>query len=139
MANISITVNPDTNLYTITLDIWEWESMAIWENGQWVNVPQYQGPIPLVKFQYVQQAPMGPVQFMITANSAIGILNPPTMLLLKGPNNKTYFTGIMYTNPGNQVHLLGILTTNFEALPGAQRGPLTFSQNHMTGEFNLGS
>jgi hypothetical protein len=137
MAHIHIAVNPDTDLFTITLDRWEWQGLSIWENGAWVDVPRIYEPE--VSFRYTQQNPAGPVQFKISADKAIAPGAPADMLLLKGPGTKTYFTGIMYTVPGSDVHLLGILTTNFETLPGAQPGPLQFSREHMTGTFNVGS
>ncbi len=141
MAHISITVEQATGLYTISLDVWEWQSLSIWENGAWVDMPLYEGPNKEIKFLYEQKAPVGPVQFKIVANEYVGTAIPATMLLLKDPiiKDKTYFAGIMYTNPGSEVHLLGILTTNYEALPGALDGPLHFSQTHMTGTFAVNS
>ena len=135
MANINITVDTTTDLFTITLDIWEWTNLYIWQNGAWTPVPPYGGGNN-IQFQYQQPAPSGPLKFKAVANHNIDIVNPPTLIFMKGPNaDHTYMAAISYNDLNNEIHLLGTLTTFDELIPGAVSSPATFSQGRMTGQF----
>lgn len=138
MADISISVNTTTDLFTINLDIWEWLDLQIWQNGAWVSIPAVNNGN--IQFQYNQPAPSGPVKFKAVANQNINIENPPNVLFMLGPNKQhTYFAAISYSKISDEVHLIGTLTTFDVPLSNAQSGPLYFSQGRMTGNFNTTS
>ncbi len=140
MADINISVDTTTDLFTITLDKWEWTDLYIKEGGNWVPVSPYNGPDPNVQFRYQQPPPAGPLSFKAVANSNLVIVNPANLLFMSGPtNNHTYFAGLSYTTNDNDVHMLGILETFDEALPDAKPSPLPFSQGRMTGTFQATS
>ena len=134
MANINITVDTTTDLFTITLDIWEWTNLYVKVNGAWTPVQPYGGGNN-IQFQYAQSTP-GPLQFKAVANHNIDIVNPPTMILMKGPNaDHTYMAAISYNDLNNEIHLLGTLASFDELLPDAVSSPAGFSQGRMTGQF----
>lgn len=134
MADINISVDTSTQLYTITLDKWEWTNLYIWENNQWVNVSRYSGPSNNIQFQYTQPS-AGHLKFKAVANENVVLVNGPNMMFLEGPANATtYMAAISYSNTGAEIHLQGVLETFDENMNG-QPGPILFSQGRMTGTF----
>ncbi len=132
MAAILINVDNTSNLYTITLDKWEWTGLKV--NGE--DIPSIN--MGNVQFRYVQET-SGPIHFEATANKNIKLKNPGKPMFLKGRNNeKTYFASINYEERLNpkKIVLNGFLHT-FPIMQGAQPSPLLFSQGSMSGVFEV--
>ncbi|MFK8059399.1 MAG: hypothetical protein AB8B78_04835 [Polaribacter sp.] len=129
MADINISINQESDTYTITLDKWEWTGLSV--NGNVIN-PINQGNI---QFQY-KQSSAETIHFIATANQYIDLINSGNPMYLKGAKN-TYICIISYQETENpkEVTLHGVLTTVSAAIPGAENSPLRFSQGRMTGTF----
>jgi|GEM_PF-3082064 len=137
MAAIGITVSTTNDLFTITLDKWEWTALYIKENGVWVAMPSYPDPTqPDLQFRYTQSSP-GPLSFKAVADTNLVVVNPSAPMLMAGPNGQhTYLAMLNYTTSPSEVHMLGLLETFDEAVPDAQPSPMFFSQGRMTGVFS---
>lgn len=139
MANINISVDQSSDLYTITLDMFEWTALYTSPDGKtWSLVPRYIGPDPNIQFQYTQTS-VGNLQFKAVANQNIVIVNSANIMFMKGPSgdNDTYMGVISYTNKDNEIHLLGVLSTFDEPMNDPQPSPIGFSQGRMTGQFQV--
>jgi hypothetical protein len=126
MANILITASISTGLFGIQLDNFEWQTLEV--NN--VNVPFVNGT-----FNYQQQSPAGAINFIATADSNLVIVNPGTIIDMKGPNNSTYFLMISYSSANGVTTLIGRLVTFPVLIPGSLPSPQLFSQGRMTGTF----
>jgi tyrosinase len=132
MANINITVNGTEA--AITLDIWEWTGLSI--NG--IAVPTYTGSIPNIQFLGSGIISNSSLQFTATANKYIVIVNPDSTMLMAGTNNQSaYKLALNYSQVNGGVQLNGTITFFSQPQPGALTSPQLFSQERMTGTFQL--
>jgi hypothetical protein len=130
MANINISINQNTDNFTIVLDKWEWTSLTV--EGR--NIPAVnEGDI---QFKFKQEI-SGTIHFVATANHNINIVNVPSPMFLKGSDNNTYMCILSYAETASPkvVHVSGSLVALPYPIPGALGSPILFSQDKMTGTF----
>lgn len=131
MADINISLNQYSDTFTINLDKWEWTGLKV--NGETID-PINQGDI---QFKY-NQVSSGTIHFIATANQYINLVNPGSLMYLKGQNNTTYICMISYVETENPkiVALHGALIIVPYNIPDAKSSPIIFSQGRMTGTFS---
>lgn len=128
MADINISISD--NLFSIKLDIWEWESLEV--NGQNIPAKSNGGN---VQFEYTQSEP-GHITFTAKANQHIDIVNPGNIMFMKDGEN-TGVAIISYSETTSEVTLAGSCFIHNGDIENAQPSPLRFSQGRMTGTFEL--
>ncbi len=131
MADIDISVSKE-DLFTITLDQWEWESLTV--NGQ----PQPAINKDKIQFQYCQKE-SGTIHFTATANKWLGVIHHGVPLFMHNSDSKkTYLCVLSYTEKESpkKTTLYVHLSTIDTLIPGSKPSPMAFTQVRMTGRFH---
>ncbi|MFP9100516.1 hypothetical protein ACLI09_15820 [Flavobacterium sp. RHBU_24] len=126
MPHININANTTTNLFSITLDQYQWTSLTV--NGTKVPMKSNTNTV------YTESVP-GPIIFTAVVNS-VSIVNPDNVMLIKGPDNTGFFCGIHYAQTAtNTVTLYGVLAKIDDL--AISTTSYNFSQAGLTGSYYL--
>jgi len=128
MAAIYITVSQSTNLFTISLDPYDWTGLTV--NG--TQIPQDSSGW----YKWSQDGSPAPVHFVAQANSVSFVNNTPALLVSGSGQSTTTYAALLGYPPGSFT-MKGLLWAidSQALLPGAQPGPIGFNQGMMTGTF----
>lgn len=127
MANILITIDTKTGLYSISLDHYEWTGLTV--NGMKID------PNPDGGYSYSQKK-VGLFDFKATSSKEVTILNPGRIFHLQKTHSSKhcYPFSVDFSKPGDPVVVSGIGVRS-SPQPSGTPGPFLFSQGKMTGEY----